>query len=108
MAGTGSYQINYSGTSTTPSSQPAIAPVFASGRFKDSVPTGKLDLNWTPAPGQNFYVFYARGYKSGGTNSGSTDHPLFNPEHVNDYEAGWKGRLFNGHMLTQVGAYYVN
>ena len=106
--GAGVYLLNYTGTSTVPSSYTAIAPVAASGQFKDSVPTGKIDLNWTPVPGQNFYAFYARGYKSGGDNSGSTDHPYFNPEHVNDYELGWKGRVLDGHMLTQVGAYYVN
>ncbi|HLK71355.1 MAG TPA: TonB-dependent receptor, partial [Steroidobacteraceae bacterium] len=86
----------------------ALSSSLAAGAFKDSVPTGKIDLNWTPVPGQNFYVFYARGYKSGGTNSGSTDHPVFNPEHVNDFELGWKGRLANGRMLTQVGGYYYN
>jgi iron complex outermembrane receptor protein len=106
--GTGIYLINYNPGSTAPSSYTAIAPIAASGGFKDTVPTGKIDLNWTPTPGQNFYIFYARGYKAGGDNSGSTDHPFFNPEHVNDYEVGWKGRVLGGHMLTQVGAYYIN
>lgn len=91
-----------------PAAYHVIAPVNAAGRFEDNVPTGKIDLNWTPVTGQNFYVFYARGYKAGGANSSSTDHPQFLPEHVNDFELGWKGRLFNGHMLTQVGAYYYN
>jgi iron complex outermembrane receptor protein len=108
LNGPGIYGINYTGTSTAPSSYTAFIPISASGSYKDSVPTGKIDLNWTPTPGQNFYIFYARGYKSGGANPGSTDFPTFSPEHVNDYEIGWKGRLFNGHMLTQVGAYYVN
>jgi iron complex outermembrane recepter protein len=76
------------------------------GRYYDAVPTGKVDLNWTPLPGQNFYVFYARGYAGGGVNAGSTDHLVFRPETVNDWEAGWKGRLFDGHMLTQLGLYY--
>jgi iron complex outermembrane receptor protein len=106
--GTGVYALSYTGNRTTPSNYHVLAPIAAAGRFKDSVPTGKVDLNWTPVPGQNFYAFYARGYKSGGANSSSTGHPFFSPEHVNDYELGWKGRLFNGHTLTQVGAYYVN
>ncbi len=105
-SGTGVYLINYTGTS--PTSYTVLSRSLASGRFTDSVPTGKIDLNWTPAQGQNFYVFFARGYKSGGDNAGSTDHPIFNPEHVNDYELGWKGRLADGHVFTQVSAYYVN
>jgi iron complex outermembrane receptor protein len=59
-----------------------------------------------PLPGQNFYVFYSRGYLAGGANSSSTDHPTFSPEGVNDWELGWKGRLLDGHMVTQVGTYY--
>jgi iron complex outermembrane receptor protein len=108
--GTGVYLLNYGNPAnpTVPSAYTVLAPVAAAGRFKDSVPTGKIDLNWTPVQGQNFYVFYARGYKSGGANSGSSDHPVFDPEHVNDYELGWKGRLLDGHMLTQVGAYYID
>jgi iron complex outermembrane receptor protein len=74
------------------------------GYYSDQVPTGKVDLNWTALPGQYFYLFYARGYKSGGINNGSSN---FNPEHVDDYEFGWKGRLLGGHMLTQVGGYWM-
>ena len=79
-----------------------IAP--DSGHYRDAVPTGKVGLNWTPLPGQYFYLFYARGYKSGGTNNGSFN---FQPEHVNDYEFGWKGRLLGGHLLTQAGGYWM-
>jgi iron complex outermembrane recepter protein len=70
------------------------------------VPTGKVNLNYTPIPGQNFYAFFARGYAGGGVNAGSTDHLVFKPETVNDWELGWKGRLLDGHVLTQLGLYY--
>ena len=106
--GTGVYSITYPTGSTVPSSYRVVSPISAGGRYTDTVPTGKVDLNWTPIAGQNFYAFYARGYKDGGTNQNSTDHPTFAPEHVNDYEAGWKGRLFDGHLMTQLGAYYIN
>jgi len=110
-SGTGVYAI-IPGAACTPavagSCYHVLSQSRAAGRFEDNVPTGKIDLNWTPVPGQNFYVFYARGYKAGGTNSSSTDHPVFHPEHVNDFELGWKGRLANGHMITQVGGYYYN
>lgn len=104
--GTGVYLVHYTGTS--PTSYTVLSRSLAAGRFEDNVPTGKIDLNWTPLPGQNFYLFYARGYKAGGNNASSTDHPIFNPEHVNDYEIGWKGKLANGHMITQVGGYYYD
>jgi iron complex outermembrane receptor protein len=105
--GTGLYAINYAGN--TPISYRVLAPINAGGtRYRDSVTTGKIDLNWTPVPGQNFYVFYARGFKTGGVNAQSTDHPTFNPEYLNDYEIGWKGRLADGHVLTQINAYYYD
>ena len=70
------------------------------------MPTGKIDLNWTPIPGQFFYVFWARGYKSGGINAG--DGTTFHPEQVDDYELGWKGSLAQNHIQTQVGAYWMS
>ncbi|HTT04487.1 MAG TPA: TonB-dependent receptor [Steroidobacteraceae bacterium] len=74
--------------------------------WKDSfTPTGKVGLNWTPVPGQFFYVFWARGYKPGENNQGST--PPANKETTHDYEFGWKGTLAGGHVLTQVGGYYT-
>jgi iron complex outermembrane recepter protein len=110
--GLGVYLINYpAGCSAlagqcNPVSYRVVSPSFASAHYTDKAPTGKIDLNWTPAPGQNLYVFFARGYKSGGVNSGSTDHPFFNNEDVNDWEAGWKGNVLDGHLVTQIGAYY--
>jgi iron complex outermembrane recepter protein len=68
-------------------------------------PTGKIGINWTPRPGQFFYAFVARGYKPGENNLGSA--PPAKKETVNDYELGWKGRLADGHVLTQVGGYYM-
>ncbi|HEX4023944.1 MAG TPA: TonB-dependent receptor [Steroidobacteraceae bacterium] len=70
--------------------------------FDDSVPTAKVGLNYTPIAGQFLYVFYARGYKAGGANPGNT----FNPEHVNDYELGWKGDFLDRHLQTSVGGYW--
>jgi iron complex outermembrane receptor protein len=75
---------------------------YQSTTFKDTVPTGKIDLNWTPWNGQFFYAFFARGYKAGGAQEGS---PNFEPEHVNDWELGWKGTF--GHIQTHLGGYYM-
>jgi iron complex outermembrane receptor protein len=107
--GTGTYSIGYSAAacgSLTPPCYKVLGQNTTTGRYTDAVPTGKASLNYTPIPGQNFYAFYARGYAGGGVNAGSTDHLVFKPETVNDWELGWKGRLFDGHVLTQLGLYY--
>jgi iron complex outermembrane receptor protein len=74
------------------------------GSYQKSVPTAKVDVNWTPVEGQFFYAFFARGYKSGGINSAVV--PNFAPEYVNDSEVGWKGKFLDSHLLTDVGAFY--
>lgn len=66
--------------------------------------TGKLALNFTPNADNLFYVFASRGYKNGGINPpGGT----FAPETVWDYEIGWKSTLFDRHVRTQIGAFYM-
>ena len=83
-----------------------------SAPFTDSVPTGKIDLNWTPVQGQFFYAFYARGYKGGvGIAEGTVAKPLpakaVLPEHVNDYEIGWNGTMLAGRLRTHLGGYWM-
>ena len=77
-----------------------------SGDFEDSTPTAKVGLNWTPVDGQYVYVFAARGYKSGGAIVAAPTRQ-FDHETVNDYELGWKGKLLDGRMNLQLGAYYM-
>lgn len=74
------------------------------GQQTDSIPTGKIDLNYTPVAGQFLYAFVARGYKSGGVNAGAAN---FVPETVDDYEAGWKTQLLNNHLQTSIGGYWM-
>ena len=76
-----------------------------SGSHTDSVFTGKVDLNYQMDQDNLFYVFAARGYKPGGFNSVTSQ---FSPETVWDYEGGWKSTLANGHVRTQVSAFYNN
>lgn len=73
------------------------------GRSKDSKVTGKLALNWKVNPDNLLYVFAARGYKSGGYNSAVS---TFRPETVWNYEIGWKSTLADGHVRTQIDAFY--
>jgi iron complex outermembrane receptor protein len=81
---------------------PAVIP--NNSDYKDNAPTGKVGLNWAPTDGQFFYVFAARGYKAGGAQPGNAN---FDPEHVNDFELGWKGKLLDGHLLTQLGGFWM-
>ncbi|MGH8143641.1 MAG: TonB-dependent receptor [Steroidobacteraceae bacterium] len=71
----------------------------------DRVPSGKLDLNWTPLPGQYFYGFIARGYKPGESNIGYSSAAHY--EWVNDYELGYKSKLAGGHVSLQLDGYYM-
>ncbi len=83
----------------------AVSNQPVGGPPSDRVITGKIDLNWAPAPGQYFYAFAARGYKPGEENLGV--EPPTHYEWVNDYELGWKGTLAGGHVQTQLGGYYM-
>jgi iron complex outermembrane recepter protein len=74
----------------------------------DSKLTGKIALNWTIDADNFVYAFVATGHKGGGLNTPSSLvlPPVFKPEDVTDYELGWKNTALDGHLKTQVGAYY--
>ncbi|MDG5495178.1 TonB-dependent receptor [Niveispirillum sp. BGYR6] len=74
-----------------------------SGSYKETVYTGKANVNFYLDDDNLLYVFAARGYKPGGFNSTES---TFSPETVWDYEAGWKSTLFAGHIRTQLAAFY--
>ena len=71
--------------------------------------TGKIALNWTLDRDNFLYGFVATGYKPGGLNGPNilgVPPGAFEGEEVTDFEAGWKSTLFDGHVRTQLGAYY--
>jgi iron complex outermembrane receptor protein len=74
-----------------------------SGSHDDARPAGKVALEWTPNENNLIYGFVARGYKPGGFNTATQG---FDPETVIDYEVGWKSTLLDGHLRTQVGAFW--
>ncbi len=74
------------------------------GSYSKKVPSGKVDINWTPIEGQFIYAFVARGFKDGGINNAISD---FKPEYVNDYEIGLKSEFLDSHIRTQIGGYYI-
>ena len=76
--------------------------------------TGKVTLNWNLDSKNFLYAFVATGAKPGGLNTSLYAYPQqpipapFKQEYVTDYEIGWKSRLFDNHVKTQIGAYYNN
>ncbi|WP_374407024.1 TonB-dependent receptor [Pelagerythrobacter sp.] len=77
-------------------------------KYDDDAVTGKVALNWQASRDHFFYAFVATGYKSGGLNVASRTPATqsFEPEHVTDYEIGWKGTFLDGRLRTQLGGYY--
>jgi iron complex outermembrane recepter protein len=73
------------------------------GDHSDGRMTGKVALNFKLDDNNLLYAFVARGSKPGGFNSSTSE---FDPEGVWDYEAGWKATLADGHVRTQLGAFY--
>ena len=76
----------------------------ATPNYNDNAWTGKVALNWQASAEDLLYIFWAKGYKSGGTNGAGG---YFAPETVYDYETGWKSTLLNGHLRTQLDAFYM-
>jgi iron complex outermembrane receptor protein len=73
--------------------------------------TGRAALSYTFDNGVLVYASYSRGYRSGAFNGGSyTSSSGVNyvePERVNAYEAGVKGRFLDNHLtLSAAGFYY--
>lgn len=73
-------------------------------KFKEEEPTYKIGLNWTPGDEHFVYMFYTKGYKSGGVAGGL----VFENEIVDDYEFGYKGTLLDGRMQIQTGIFYMD
>jgi iron complex outermembrane receptor protein len=75
------------------------------GEYNDSMPTGKLSLNWKADPKNLFYGFVARGYKPGNYISATSK---FDPETVLNYELGWKTSSADNRIRAQFDVFYNN
>jgi iron complex outermembrane receptor protein len=72
---------------------------------------GRLALNYQFNDNQMVYASMSRGYKTGGFNTdGSLDPDLreFDEETLWNYEAGFKGSLFDDSLRTQVAFFYMD
>ena len=58
---------------------------------KSSKPTWMIDFDYKPAEDMLLYAKYARGYRAGGVYANApSDHRMFSPEQVDNYEVGLK------------------
>lgn len=87
----------------TPANPVLVASQPQTGSERDQGATWKAALNWTPDAHNFLYAFVATGKKAGGIQDAVTN---FLPEKVTDYEVGWKSTMLDGHLRTQVGAFY--
>jgi iron complex outermembrane receptor protein len=82
---------------------PLFTPIHAIASTRDSKVTGKVDIDWSVNENNFLYAFVATGHKAAGLNGDGTK---YTGEDVTDYEVGWKGTYFDGHVQTQLGGYY--
>ena len=90
---------------TTSSGIPVGFLNYDAPNYNDNAWTGKVALNWQAGAADLLYIFWAKGYKSGGTNGYAGGE--FTPETVYDYETGWKSTMLNGRVRTQLDAFYM-
>ena len=84
---------------------PAALTFEDSGSFNDFSP--RVGIQWKPVDTLMLYVTYAEGFKSGILLSGQTT-PLLDPETVDTYEVGMKGRFLDDRLqFNGAGFYYI-
>ncbi|WP_372781730.1 TonB-dependent receptor [Phenylobacterium sp.] len=85
-------------------------PIRDDQTVKFSNASGKVSLNWTIDPHNFVYGFVATGFRPGGLNVpvGLGIPAPFGSEKVTEYEIGWKAGFLDGHLRTQLNAYYNN
>lgn len=66
----------------------------------------KVALNWQATDEHYLYAFVATGNTTGGS-SVVPGVPSFSNQESTDFEAGWKGTLLDGRLLTQFGGFYT-
>ncbi len=94
------------GVPQIPASDPNGAdPYITNADMKWSVGTYRLGVQYNPSDKHMFYGSIATGYKMGGVyeyfdfcNNGCWNPLVYGPEHVTNYELGYKGKLLNNRL----------
>ena len=88
----------------------AIVPE-ASIRLRTNALTGRAAINYSFDGGGLLYASYSRGYRAGAFCGGCVTTPtveVAQPERVDAFELGAKGRLFNGALTVSAAAFLMN
>jgi iron complex outermembrane receptor protein len=64
----------------------------------------KLGASYDVNPDSLLYANYSTGYRAGGEFI-SPFFPTYGPEHIKNYEIGWKNQFFNHRLVVNVDAY---
>jgi iron complex outermembrane receptor protein len=97
--------------------QPIVQTVGTPGnplnrQGKNSALTGRAALSYQFESGPILYASYNRGYRAGTFNGSGYLHPsqitFVNPERVNAYEIGAKGRFLDGALSLAAAAFYYD
>jgi len=87
---------------------------FGTRTYNDSwsATTGTAGVQWDPNSDTMVYARYSRGYKQGGFQVGAAafggQFPETGPEHMNDYEIGFKKEFFDRTLQVNVAAFYYD
>jgi iron complex outermembrane receptor protein len=68
--------------------------------------TPKVILSYKLTDNSMIYGSYAKGFRVGGFNFGSTTNPTYNPEKSDNYELGIKNSLLNNRLKINLTAFY--
>lgn len=102
--------LDYLQTATLPIPGFGVVPAFTksvSGNQWSPTVTGTYKLSSE----HTVYGRFAKGYKSGGFNAGPSSDPAkieFKPEHLDSYEVGYKGSLWNGRARFDATLYRLD
>jgi iron complex outermembrane recepter protein len=77
-----------------------------SGEVSNTEWTGKLGAQYTLNEESNMYLSYARGYKGPGADIVSTFEEPLEPEIVDAFELGYKGRLMDGRLSVNAALFW--
>ena len=68
----------------------------------------KVTLSWKPADGKLVYGTFSTGFRSGGYNAPNAAVPIFAPETLKNYEAGFKTQFLDRRMTINGAAFVTD